>query len=345
MKHKSVWIAFSLAFLTHCNKSASSTSSSSAEYDLTLTLNDFSLHAAHHTTIGLFDRTDNKLIAQATAQPNDAGVLEHTFTKSLTAHHDYLIGYYADMDADGVCDEPPADHGWVVKVNDVTGTTTKTDKHRMSFSNPCHLFAATSSEPATTVTLSGQLVVDAQVSGVDGITAGQPIAGATVFAAGFPEQEATTGSDGVFTLKLNVGSALIAPDNIDLLAWYTKAKPGFDPTDWAGADARLGILQTVAINQESIQLSPMDLTWTTALQITVNDNAAQPVDGCWVHIPALSFQLVSEAKKNGVYLLDYLPAGTYTVKAICGSQSGTAEVEIQTATARDALQTATITVQ
>jgi len=276
-----------------------------------------------------------------------AGTFSLSRTSALEAAHSYYLDYYADMNGNGTCDAPPVDHVWRLKIDQVTAAVDISDKHRMGFNDSCASFAVQSTAPTvatTNFTAVGRIVLGDQVS-VPGLSAGQPLAGGSVFLEGFPEQEVFTGADGNFHLALSLpaGSTLAdeLTDNIGhLVMWYTKRKPGQTSADWDTADVRVGATHDVALNA-AIDLGDQKLNYTRSVKIHVaNGDTGAAVTTCWIHSSAFQFNLITKGLGNGDYQIDYLPPGTYNFLFDCvGYKSVTQAIAVTAAADINSTQT------
>jgi hypothetical protein len=316
-------------------------------FTLTVTGTDFDSH--HHDATAMFalvDRTAHtvKRLDDLTIHEGDFVV---TATGALIAGHDYFFDYLIDVNHNGQCDAPPADHPWRRKIDAVSGDVSITEVHNMAFTDVCESFKGTApSVPAEGALLvTGVLTLDSGVAADEtlGIEPGQALVGATVFLEGDPTNEARTDSQGAFTLAIDPGAALAAGGKPTLVMWYTVPSAGHSSTDWASAAARFGVrkeLDMAASAGDAVELGSVPLTYTSAVKFLVKDEASSDaVSACWIDFPDYSFQLVVLELPGAVYSVDYLPPGTYNVRIACGGYADkVTEVTVGTSTAADQVQ-------
>ena len=337
-----------LAVLVHCSKASDSgaklaeTAPAAPTYPLSATGTGFSPHAGQTMYLAAYDRTDRTTVATTSVAIAADGTFSATLPGALQAGRDYYLDTYVDMVGNKTCAAPPTDHSWRTKIDSVTGAVSRALTHHMGLEDVCASFAAAPAPvgPAVATTVSGVLKLGAEVTGVDGVTAGQSLSGATVFIAGVPEQEARTDASGAFTLKLSLPAASsLGTDPLAgrrLVMWYTIPNDAGAPFKWAVSKARFGKAQDVALTAGGTSdLGAVPLTFTKAMVLPIVAKATgKAVSSCWLRLPQFGFQLTVVAQSDGSYLIDYLPAGTYDINVTCtGFKAQTVSRSVTKATA------------
>lgn len=111
---------------------AADTDDHGQKFALTLTGTAFGPHEGQVVTVGLLEAADNTARATRTATVA-GGTFTVSFADLLEAGIAYTVKYYADLNGNGQCDAPPADHAWSVDVPAVTGDVTIPVTHNTNF--------------------------------------------------------------------------------------------------------------------------------------------------------------------------------------------------------------------
>jgi hypothetical protein len=143
-----------------------------------------------------------------------------------------------------------------------------------------------------------------------------PVAGATVFLAGFPDAAVLTGADGVFSIALELeGSGLTGtPADYDLVAWKTVLT-----TKYGIMKKAEGVVPNAPFDMGELKLGytnvvKFDLKEDNEAHATID---ASSVD-CVMDTRMVGFGDKSVFSPDGTFLkVDYLPQGAYKAHLAC----------------------------
>ena len=110
------------------------------KFTLAVSGSGFTPHEGQTLVVGFLEAGDDSAKETRTATVA-GGVFSVSFAGVLEAGRAYTVKYYADVDGDGKCDTPPADHAWSVAVPAVTENTHVQVTHNTDFdSTACGVF-------------------------------------------------------------------------------------------------------------------------------------------------------------------------------------------------------------
>ena len=128
-------IMVALVVAAGCGGGSSSTISSyttgggtATTYNLTFTGNGYDVHNGQTFEVVLV-RTSDGVVVNSGSATVAAGAFSFTFNGALAASTAYRLDYYADVNASGACDAPPADHVWSTAIAAPTTNVTINDAH------------------------------------------------------------------------------------------------------------------------------------------------------------------------------------------------------------------------
>lgn len=289
--------------------------------DLKFSANDFLPHNDQELQVAIVRKNTGAVVRTDQTVIRD-GAFAFSFPGILQRGEAYFVDYFADLNNNGSCDPPQTDHTWRVKIPTVDGDVDFVDTHHMGFTDVCSSFTGESAEDGsetTTVTLVGTLAVEPSVKEVSGITPGALLTGSTIFVEGFPNVDTETRTDGTFRLQIPVPTSK-AGESLHAVMWHTVHTES--PLKWDANITRIGkreaftrpkMSETQTVNLGKVFLSYTKRVFFTLREETTND----AVDLCWVQLPDYKFQLFFNNVGSGLYRIDYLPPGDYTMKLDC----------------------------
>ncbi|MFK7823925.1 MAG: hypothetical protein AB8G05_07205 [Oligoflexales bacterium] len=248
------------------------------------------------------------------------------------------------MNSNGSCDEPQTDHSWRVKIEEVSGDLIFTDSHHTDFKRICSTFSdpIEANSNSTELQISGQLNLDEAISEIEGQSAGAALEGATVFVEGYPEYEAKTDVQGAFTLNIEIPSSSLLANNYQIVMWFTEENDDSDIITWDTEAVRVGAKKEISYdgNSNEINMGSVSLLYTKKAKISLADSeSSAKLSNCWVEIPDYGFQLIVKPKGEGIYLIDYLPEGSYKINVDCLGYAVRSEtIQIDKANGLDEIQ-------
>jgi hypothetical protein len=108
------------------------------KFSLTVTVTNFAPHVGQKIVAWVYVLPVKTKVGEGTIaslpSPNDSMVIPGI----LDAGSSYQIDLWADLDGNGTCNPPPADHSWRLTANNVTGDTTVEQVHNTTFTPVCN---------------------------------------------------------------------------------------------------------------------------------------------------------------------------------------------------------------
>jgi hypothetical protein len=99
------------------------------KFNLTVTVTNFAPHVGQKIVAWVYLLPDKTKVGEGTIPslpaPDDSMVIPGI----LDAGSSYQIDLWADLNGNGTCDPPPADHSWRLTADDITGDTTVEQVH------------------------------------------------------------------------------------------------------------------------------------------------------------------------------------------------------------------------
>ncbi|MBI2603527.1 MAG: hypothetical protein HYW48_10785 [Deltaproteobacteria bacterium] len=310
-------VTICMALLTFaCNPSTDTS------YDLKFSAKDFTPHNDQVLEVAIVRKSTGAILKKDKTVVRD-GAFSFSFPGVLKAGEAYFVDYYADFNENGTCDAPQTDHTWRVRIPTVDGDVDFVDTHHMGFTDVCSSFTGEGGEEdtdTTTVTLVGTLAVDTSLAPTSGISPGALLSGSTVFIEGFPDVDAESRSDGTFRLQIPVPTKQ-AGGTLHAVMWHTVHSDG-NEFKWDANITRIGKREAFAVpssvSSQTVSLGKVFLSYTKRVFFTLREETTNdPVDLCWVQFPDYKFQLFFNNIGSGLYRVDYLPPGDYTMKLDC----------------------------
>lgn len=110
------------------------TTDATATFDLVFSGSGYTPHDGQDIWFALWDDANSSnAVATRTTATDGSGNLSETFTGVLVAGHSYTLYWAADLNGNGACNTPPADHGWSLAIASVSGTANEMYNHDTNF--------------------------------------------------------------------------------------------------------------------------------------------------------------------------------------------------------------------
>jgi len=109
-------------------------------FDLNLSGTGYQPHAGQLMEVAIVAATDRSVLAHRSLTMGADGVLNVDFLGALVPGADHLVRFYADLNGDGECDTPPADHSWEIPLEDAMGHESVVYNHDTDFTYVCDSF-------------------------------------------------------------------------------------------------------------------------------------------------------------------------------------------------------------
>ena len=318
-KHRILFLVLVGLFLSQCGSNEDDIGLPT--YSFSFQGSEFDPHNDQVLYVAVVERSQDQVLIRDSVTVKD-GVFAFEWEDLFEESKDYFLDYYVDMNGNGVCDEPQTDHSWRVKIDNVNENLSFTDTHHLDFKRVCHSFSDESQteDSDTEIQISGQINLSDGISDFEGLSPGAALEGATVFVEGYPESEAKTDSQGVFSLKVKVPTNSLTANNYQVVIWYTEANKNSSIITWDSESVRVGAKKGITFDgtDSDLDLGVVDLVYTKKVKMTIEDaSSLEKLSNCWVEVPAYEFQLIVKPKGDGIYLVDYLPEGSYQIRIDC----------------------------
>lgn len=110
-----------------------------AMFDLTFNGTGYTPHNNQTLEVAVVDVATGAVV-QKDSVTVASGAFSFTWPGILVEGKDYEVRWYADLNGNGFCNEPPADHSWVATINDVAANQTLDQTHNATFTGVCGVF-------------------------------------------------------------------------------------------------------------------------------------------------------------------------------------------------------------